>query len=112
MTTEMSNKPQILVDADVLIHLFKAEIISLLNELFKGRLFMLDVVVDELRGNPTIKLSLDSIFLFSGIKEITFPTTSNVAMFGEFIGLKNQIRGDGERATLLYCKYNQDIIHI
>jgi hypothetical protein len=106
----MSNKPKILVDADVLIHLFKAEKVSILTDIFKGRLFMLDIVVDELRGNPTIKSNLDAIFLFSNIKEISFPTTSNEAMFGEFVGLKRQIVGDGERATMLYCKYNQDVI--
>ena len=107
---KMSNKPQILLDADVLIHLFKAEKISILNDLFKGRVCILDVVVDELRGNPTIKSALDSIFIFSGIEEIIFPTTSNEAMFGEFVGLKDQITGDGERATLLFCKYNHNII--
>jgi alanine dehydrogenase len=38
----MSSKVLILLDSDVVIHLFKAEKISLLNELFPGRIRMLD----------------------------------------------------------------------
>lgn len=110
MSKRMSSKVYILIDADVLIHLFKAEKISLLSELYKGRIKMLDIVVNELRGNRTINANLDSIFLFSGIEELQFPTTSNVTMFQEYLKLKNNIKGKGERATLLYCKYNQHII--
>jgi hypothetical protein len=35
---------KILVDADVLIHLFKADRISILKDLYPNRVFMLDVV--------------------------------------------------------------------
>ena len=71
---------------------------------------MLDIVLDELRNNRTIRENIDSIFLFSGIQELTLPTTSNPALFSEYLKLKKEIHGDGERATLLYCKYNQHII--
>lgn len=103
-------QPKILLDADVLIHLFKAERISLLKELYEGRVFMLDIVLDELRNNRTIQANLDAIFLFSGINEIQFPTTSNPQLFQEFMALKRRITGDGERASLIYCKYHSDII--
>ena len=106
----MSNKVLILVDADVLIHLFKAEKVSLLNELFPKRLRMLDVVLNELRNNRTIRNSIDSIFLFSGISEIQLPTTSNPELLKEYISLSKTIKGNGERATLLYCKYYKHII--
>lgn len=107
-----SNVPivKILVDADVLIHLFKADKISILNELYPKRVFMLDVVLSELNGNRTIRNNLESILKFSGIKELTFPTSSNPTLFREFLKLKKEIKGEGESACLVYCKHHQDII--
>lgn len=110
MMEQKMNKVKILLDADVLIHLFKADKISLLQELFPKRLVMLDVVLNELRSNTHINKSLDSIFIFSGIEEIAFPTSSNKNLLVEFIQLKKKIGGSGECATLLYCKYNSHII--
>src|SRR5690554_3255993 len=109
---EKSSTPQvkILVDADVLIHLFKADRISILKDLYPSRVFILDVVLDELKGNRTINNKLASIILFSGIKELIFPTTSNPTLFREFLSLKKSIKGDGERASLIYCKYHSNII--
>jgi len=104
------NNVKILIDADVMIHLFKADKISILNMLFPSRLIMLDIVLNELRSNRTINASLTSIFLFSGIQEVIFPTSSNKALLFEFIQLKKQIGGAGESATLLYCKHNSHII--
>lgn len=106
----MKNEKLVLIDADVLIHLFKANKITLLNELFPDRCRMLDVVLNELRNNRTIRGFLDSIFLFSKIQEISMPGSSNGELLREFATLKNKILGDGERATLLYCKYHQHII--
>jgi len=101
---------KILIDADVLIHLFKAEKVTILNELYPGRVYILDIVLSELKENRTIRNNIDSIMLFSGIKEITFPTTSNPTLFREFLALKREIRGDGERACLVYCKHHQDVV--
>jgi len=104
------SKVKILVDADVLIHLFKADKISILNQLYPGRIYMLDVVLSELKENRTIRNNIDSILLFSGINELIFPTTSNPSLFREFLALKKQIIGEGESACLVYCKYHSEII--
>lgn len=102
---------KILVDADVLIHLFKAEKISLLNELYPKRVYILDIVLNELKENRTIRNNIDSILLFSGIKELIFPTTSNSTLFREFLALKKETSAeDGESACLVYCKHHADII--
>lgn len=105
-----NNKVLILIDADVLIHLFKAEKVSLLNELYPKRLRMLDIVLNELRNNQTMRNHIDGVFRFSGIVEIPLPTTSQPELFREYLRLKSTIKGDGERATLVYCKYNKHII--
>ena len=100
-------KPAILLDADVLIHLFKADKVTLLNELFEGRLKILDIVLNELQSNPTIRNNLDMILMFSRIETLTF---SNPKMLFEYSKLSSKIDGKGERATLVYCKHNHDII--
>ncbi|SFT89325.1 hypothetical protein SAMN04489724_2608 [Algoriphagus locisalis] len=102
---------KILVDADVLIHLFKAEKISLLNELYPKRVYILDIVLNELKENRTIRNNIDSILLFSGIQELQFPTSSNPKLLHEFLALKKETKADdGESACLVYCKYHSDII--
>jgi hypothetical protein len=106
----MSKEVLILLDADIVIHLFKSDKISLLNEFYPGRLRMLDIVLNELRKNPTVNSVVDNLFIFKHVSEIPFPTTSNPQLFREYISLKDKIRGAGERACLLYCKHHQHII--
>lgn len=91
----------VLIDADVLIHFFHAEKITLLNELFPGRLRVLDIVMDELKANRYIRNNLDLIIGLSGIEELAFPTNKLVA---EYSKLKKEIGGAGESACLVYCK--------
>lgn len=71
---------------------------------------MLDIVLGELKENRTIRNNIDSILLFSGIRELPFPTTSNPSLFREFLALKKEIKGEGESACLVYCKHYSDII--
>lgn len=106
----MSDKDLILIDADVVIHLIKAEVTSLLNQLFPDRVRILDIVLNELLNNRTVKAVIPNLITFKILKEIPFPTTSNSSLFHEYISLKSQINGDGERASLLYCKYHKHII--
>lgn len=102
----MNEKVLILLDSDVIIHLFKAEKISLLTELYPGRLRMLDVVLSELLKNRTMNKIVENLFLFKQVDEIAFP----IELFNEQIKLKNKIKGEGESACLIYCKHNKHII--
>ncbi|TAF73184.1 MAG: hypothetical protein EAZ53_13625 [Bacteroidetes bacterium] len=106
----MNNKVFILLDADVVIHLYKGNKISLLNELYFGRLRMLDIVLTELLNNRTIRDTVENLFRFKQVEEIKFPTTSHADLLKEYIALKNTIIGNGERASLLFCKYNNHVI--
>lgn len=49
-----SKTAYILLDAEVIIHFYKADRLSLLQELYKGRLLVLDFVLEELLRNKTI----------------------------------------------------------
>ena len=93
-----NSKILVLLDADVVIQLFKADKISILQQIYPERLVILDIVLNELRNNRTISKYIDNFFLFAGIKEIRFPTTSHPEIFNEFINLKSKIDGQGERA--------------
>jgi predicted nucleic acid-binding protein len=103
-------KVLILLDADVIIHLFKADKLSVLPQLYKNRLVILDIVLDELRNNRSIRNYIDNFFLFAGVDELKFPTTSNPDLFSDFIKLKDRIDGQGERACVVYCKHYKHII--
>ena len=94
----MNNRVLILLDSDVVIHLFKADKVSLLNELFPGRVRMLDIVLDELLKNRTIRNVIENLFTYKQVEEIKFPTTSNPKLLQEFVVLGSTINGVGERA--------------
>jgi len=47
----MTKKISILFDADVIIHFYKVDRLKFLGQLFLGRLFILDNVLEELTSN-------------------------------------------------------------
>jgi len=106
----MTKKVLILLDADVVVHLFKAERISLLNTLFEDRVRMLDIVFGELVKNPTVKDFVENLFTYKQIEQIIFPTSSQPEVLKEYLRLKKEKKGDGESACLAYCKHYQHII--
>ncbi len=101
-----SSNVLILLDSDVVIHLFKAEKITLLNELYPNRIRMLDIVHNELLENPSIRAFVQNLFLMKQVEEIPFP----LKLFNEFKNLKSKMNGKGERACLVFCKHNAHII--
>jgi hypothetical protein len=105
-----SNKVLILLDADVVIHFFKAERLTLLTELYHERLTMLDIVKDELLRNRTIQSFVDNLFWLKMVKELAFPT-SNKEVMTEFITLsKNPKMGKGESACMAVSRFYHHII--
>lgn len=107
---EASREVLILVDADVIIHLFKADKASLLNKLYPGRIRMLDIVLTELLNNRTVRNVVGNLLTYKQVEEIKFPTSSNLAMFQEYLILRKTLKGMGESASLVYCKQNKHII--
>ena len=96
----------ILLDSDVIVHLFKAERISLLNELYPNRIRMLDIVYSELMKNPTVNKMVGNLFLWKQVETIQFP----LELMPELKTLELKMNGVGERACLVYCKHNNHII--
>src|ERR1035437_1250304 len=66
----------------------------------------MDIVLSELLGNLTINKVVENLFIFKQLEEIKFPQS----LYLEFNKIKDIVKGKGERATLIYCKHNNDII--
>lgn len=97
----------ILIDADVIIHLYKAERLSLLKILYPGRVFVLDYVLEELRS-----IAPEQVKMIMGLglfQEFKFPTSDTDILF-EYARLKQQKKGKGESACMAICRYKQNIL--
>jgi len=97
---------KIALDADVVIHLVKANKLQLLHELFKRRLVVLDVVLNELFKNHKTRVEVEGLFRLGFIEEIEFPKK----WMGELLQIDKKAIGLGEKATLIYCKNEKNII--
>lgn len=106
MKTEKHEKI-ILIDADVIFHLFRAERISLLKELYHGRIYVLDLVIEELKSFAPSQL--DFIVKLGVLQEMSFPT-SNAQILAEYTRLKKEDKGKGESACMAVCRYQKNII--
>lgn len=105
MKTEKHEK-LILVDADVIIHLFKAERLTILKELFEGRIYVLDYVLEELKSMAPFQLGI--VLGLKILQEIKFPTQQTEVLL-EYNRLKKTM-GKGESACMAVCRYQKDIL--
>ncbi|MGL1890574.1 MAG: hypothetical protein OCD02_03060 [Spirochaetaceae bacterium] len=106
MTSNSDKK--ILVDCDVLIHLQIGDKLSLLSDLYKDRIILLDIIKDEFTKIGKHPHLFDMMIKQAGIKEIDFPTDDK-DILNEFIVL-NEDFGAGESACMAYAKFNSNII--
>lgn len=106
MKTEKHEKI-ILVDADVIFHLFRAERLSLLKELYDGRIYVLDVVLEELKSFAPSQLGF--VLGLGILQEMPFPT-SNSDILSEYSRLKKEDKGKGESACMAVCRFQKNII--
>lgn len=95
-----------MLDADVIIHFSKGNMLSLLPQIFpEYEYVVLDKVYNELRA---IRNHLDNqIYFMKNISLLPFSPTSE--MMKEYAKLTNRF-GEGESACMVYCRYGADII--
>jgi predicted nucleic acid-binding protein len=105
MKTEGHEK-LILIDADVIIHLFKAERLTILKELYEGRIYVLDYVLEELKSMAPFQLGI--ILGLKILQEMKFPT-NRIEVLLEYNKLKKTM-GKGESACMAVCRYQKDIL--
>lgn len=98
----------ILLDADVVIHFYKADRLSVLQQLYKGRLLVLDLVLEELMRNKTIAPHVENFLRFKVIQEYTIPSQDE-QILKEYAFLR-QTKGKGESACMAVCRYQNNIL--
>lgn len=98
----------ILLDADVIIHFYKADRLSILQELYKGRLLVLDFVLEELMRNKTIAPHVENFLRFKVIEEYRFPSKDELIL--KEYALLSKTKGKGESACMAVCRYQNNIL--
>lgn len=101
------SKVKIVLDADVIIHFVKGELLNVLPNIFpEHRFVVLDYVREELKGATKDQLDRQMEYL-KNIEEVEFAPTGEAASI--YAKLKNKY-GKGESACMAYCKTNADVL--
>ena len=100
-------KTKIVIDADVIIHFAKGEMLSLLPCIFNNyKYVVLETVYNEIKGE--IKMQLDNqVNFLKNIEVIKFSPKGEVLK--EYAKLQ-RVFGKGESACMVYCRFNNDVI--
>ncbi len=97
---------KIILDADVIIHFFKADQLPLLFRIFPNRYCILKDVFDEVfKGNLIVQI--ENAINWKFIEELDFSSDFNV--LAEYAQL-SKIYGKGESACMAYCKCHKDVL--
>lgn len=97
---------KIAFDADVIIHFHYGGLLTRIPEIIKPyTIVILDQVYEELKSEP-IALVVDNFFRFLKIKEEHIE--DNDDMYTEYIKLNKTIKGSGERACLVYARFDKE----
>ncbi len=101
----------ILLDADVLIHFFKGELLSILPSLYPKRLLIADAVFNELT-HKQIKEEVTNLLNYKMISLYTIPPQLNLAILKEIAQIRKDIptAGGGESICMAIAKYDNKII--
>lgn len=98
---------KIVLDADVIIHFHKGDMLSILPTILsKYNYIILDKVYAEIR-NPLKKQLDNQIQYFKNISVVSFEPSGEILR--EYTILR-KTKGKGESACMAYCKFNNDVI--
>jgi len=107
----MNKKVKIVVDADVIIHFMKGESLHLLPKIYPNYQFVIldELLNKELRNNASTRKNIDDFFHSypDAITEVKWnPDYEMMKEFGELY----KRYGLGESMSMVYCKFNNDVI--
>jgi predicted nucleic acid-binding protein len=101
-------KTKIIIDADIIIHFYKAGYFSILHKIFPAyEYIVLSIILDEEITGKTLQSIRNHILLLGKIKIEKWNPTGEI--LHEFALLLKKY-GKGESACMAYCKYNHDIV--
>ena len=97
---------KIILNADIIIHFFKAGHFGLLTQIYPNKLCLVkDVLTEVFKGELRIKI--ENSLRMKLIEELDFLT--DMKMLSEYAKLK-RLYGPGESACMAYCKFNNDAL--
>ncbi len=97
----------IILDADVIIHFCKGNLLGMLPSIYPNKLLIPDIVYKEaLSARHATEVT--NLFNFKLATELVI--NSNIKVFFEYSRLVKAGLGKGESACMAYCKYNKDVI--
>ncbi|WP_319229957.1 hypothetical protein [Draconibacterium orientale] len=99
-------KKKIILDADVIIHFVKGDLIGVLPNILPNKMYVPDVVYQESLSRQ-YQIPIDNLFNFRLVHELEIK--SDIKVFTEYNRLK-KLFGKGESACMAYCRYNDDVI--
>ncbi len=99
---------KIILDADVIIHFAKGEMLSLLPEIFPECEFILLNIVKTEILQPILGQLMNQVMLLRNIREVVFGETNEEKL--EYARLQKACLGRGESACMVYCRYHHDVI--
>ena len=103
-------KTKIVLDADVIIHFVKAELFTLLLDIFPEYAYiMLDVVYEEVTVHRPTKTQIDNTLRFFPCKLAIVKFDPNGDSRREYAVLRATL-GKGESACMVYCRDNKDVL--
>jgi predicted nucleic acid-binding protein len=101
-------KTKIVIDADILIHFYKAGYLSILHTIFPTYEYVvLSIILKNEITGKTLNAIYNHLSLLKTIKEEKWCPSGEILR--EYAQLLNKY-GKGESACMAYCKYNHDII--
>jgi predicted nucleic acid-binding protein len=101
------NHKYILVDADVLSHFMMSGNILIFSKIFPNKKVVLEIVADEIRRHPKLKVYMNQLIQLKQITEIPLPQKPEILK--EFASLK-KTKGPGESACMAMARFSKDII--
>ena len=109
---EIEPKAKILLDADVIIHFIKGDLSGKLHEIFENKLYLIDIVFDEVFKSPSQRTIVERMISIRFIEEIKLDESGNdVKMeYYRLTGPRGGNLGKGESAVLSYCRFNNDVV--
>jgi hypothetical protein len=107
---EKSEK-MILLDADVISHFIKGDLLNKLPEIYPGRLIILDIVKEEILKRKGWRSIIERFVKRTDVQKIDFPQDENyVIEYAYLRSTRGYALGKGESASMAYCRFNENIL--
>jgi hypothetical protein len=107
---EKSEK-KILLDADVISHFIKGDLLDKLPAIYPVRLIILDIVKKEILKRNGWSTIIKGFIERSDVQIIDFPQDENyLTEYAYLTSTRGYALGKGESACMVYCRFNNNIL--